>query len=299
MNAAAPVTRFAPSPTGLLHLGHAYAVGCAALAAGDGNFILRIEDIDATRCRDEFATAIEVDLAWLGLRWRQPVLHQSANFPAYQAALTQLRERGLLYPCFCTRKTIQAEIAAAGQAPHGPEGAVYPRSCHGLSAAERRERMAAGQAFCWRLDMAAALRQTGSLTWHDAALGRQQAQPEAFGDIVLARKETPTAYHLAVVVDDAAQGVTLVTRGEDLLRATDVQRVLQALLGLPEPAYHHHRLLTDSHGKRFAKRDKAVTLGALRQAGWSAARVWQEIGLEYSHIQANNRQETAGRGGDV
>ncbi len=299
MSDAAPVTRFAPSPTGQLHLGHAYAAGFAAAAAGDGNFLLRIEDIDATRCREHYRAAIEDDLAWLGLQWQQPVLRQSGNFPAYAAALTQLRAQGLIYPCFCSRKAIQEEIAAAGQAPHGPEGAVYPRLCHRLIAAEREERMAAGESFCLRLDMAAALCQTGSLTWHDAVHGRQRAQPEAFGDIVLARKETPAAYHLAVVVDDAAQGVTLVTRGEDLLRATDLHRVLQVLLGLPEPRYHHHRLLTDSQGKRFAKRDKAVTLGALRQAGWAPERVWQEIGLEYSLIPANNRRATAGRSGDV
>ncbi len=299
MSDAAPVTRFAPSPTGQLHLGHAYAAGFAAAAAGDGKFLLRIEDIDATRCREDYRAAIEDDLAWLGLQWQQPVLRQSNNFPAYAAALTQLRAKGLIYPCFCTRKAIMEEIAAVGQAPQGPEGVIYPRLCHGLKAAERQERMAAGETFCLRLDMAAALCQTGSLTWHDAGRGRQRAQPEAFGDIVLARKETPAAYHLAVVVDDAAQGVTLVTRGEDLLRATDLHRVLQVLLGLPEPRYHHHRLLTDSQGKRFAKRDKALTLRALRQAGWGPERVWQEIGLEYSLIPANNRRATAGRSGDV
>ncbi len=194
-------TRFAPSPTGYLHLGHAYAARFAAQRAGE-RFLLRIEDIDPTRCQAEFATAIFEDLAWLGLRWEEPVLRQATQFPAYQAALAQLQERGLLYPCFCTRKAIQAEIAAAGHAPHGPEGVLYPRLCHGLSAAERQERIAAGAAYCWRLDMNAACQQVGAVTWHDAALGLIQARPQDFGDVVLARKETPASYHLAVVVDE-------------------------------------------------------------------------------------------------
>ncbi len=275
-----PVTRFAPSPTGYLHLGHAYAAAFAAQQAGEGGrFLLRIEDIDPTRCHAEFITAIFEDLHWLGLRWEEPVLRQSQNFPAYAAALAQLRERGLLYPCFCTRKAIADEIAAAGHAPHGPEGARYPRLCHGLSPDERQARMMAGASYCWRLDMVAAARQAGPLAWHDAAHGAQQARPEDFGDIVLARKETPAAYHLAVVVDDAAQGVTLVTRGTDLLRATDVHRLLQALLGLPVPAYHHHRLLTDSAGRRYAKRDQSVTLRHLRAAGAAPVSIWQAIGM--------------------
>lgn len=274
------VTRFAPSPTGLLHLGHAYAAGFAAQQAGKtGRFLLRIEDIDPTRCRTDFVTAIDEDLRWLGLDWPEPVLRQSQNFPAYRAALAQLRERGLLYPCFCTRKTIEAEIAAAGHAPHGPEGTCYPRLCHGLSAMERQERIESGAPHCWRLDMPKAIEQAGPLPWHDAALGAMTARPADFGDIVLARKETPTAYHLAVVVDDAAQGITLVTRGEDLRRATDVHRLLQVLLGLPCPAYHHHKLLTDATGKRYAKRDKSVTLQALRQKGIAPVTIWQELAL--------------------
>lgn len=273
-------TRFAPSPTGLLHLGHAYAAGFAVQQAGrDGRFLLRIEDIDPTRCRPEFVAAIFADLQWLGLRWPEPVLCQSQNFPAYRAALAQLQTRGLLYPCFCTRKTIEAEIAAAGHAPHGPEGTPYPRLCHGLSPTERQERLASGAPHCWRLDMPEAMAQAGRLTWHDAELGVVAAQPGDFGDIVLARKETPAAYHLAVVVDDAAQGVTLVTRGTDLRRATDVHRLLQALLGLPCPRYHHHKLLTDAAGKRYAKRDQSVTLRALREAGWTPVRIWQELAL--------------------
>lgn len=273
-------TRFAPSPTGLLHLGHAYAAGFAAQQAGkDGRFLLRIEDIDPTRCHEEFVAAIAEDLHWLGLSWPEPVLRQSRNFVAYRAALAQLQERGLLYPCFCTRKTIEAEVAAAGHAPHGPEGSPYPRICHGLSPQERQERIAGGAPHCWRLDMPAALAQAGAVRWHDEGLGEIAANPADFGDIVLARKETPAAYHLAVVVDDAAQGVTLVTRGLDLLRATDVHRLLQVLLGLPCPRYHHHKLLTDAAGKRYAKRDRSVTLRALRQKGKNPVRIWQELAL--------------------
>ncbi|MBP7252448.1 MAG: tRNA glutamyl-Q(34) synthetase GluQRS [Alphaproteobacteria bacterium] len=274
------VTRFAPSPTGLLHLGHAYAAGFAAQQAGKaGRFLLRIEDIDPTRCQTEFITAIYEDLQWLGLHWLEPVLRQSHNFPAYRSALAQLKERGLLYPCFCTRKTIETEIAAAGHAPHGPEGTRYPRLCHGFSAAERQERIDAGLSHCWRLDMPKAIEQAGPLTWHDAELGHVKSNPADFGDIILARKETPAAYHLAVVVDDAAQGVTLVTRGRDLLRATDVHRLLQALLGLPYPQYHHHKLMTDSTGKRYAKRDQSATLRALRQKGIAPVTIWQELAL--------------------
>lgn len=276
---SAEVTRFAPSPTGYLHLGHAYAACFASHHAGNGRFLLRIEDIDPTRCHDTFTTAICEDLRWLGLHWEEPVLQQSQNFPAYAAALDSLRQRELLYPCFCTRREIQQEIAAAGHAPHGPEGAVYPRTCQRISPTERQERIAAGTAYCWRLDMPQALAQTGPVTWQDAVLGRVEARPEEFGDIILARKETPASYHLAVVVDDAAQGVTLVTRGEDLRRATDVQRVLQELLGYPVPFYHHHRLLTDTAGKRFAKRDQAVTLRALRTAGATATSLLQQIGF--------------------
>lgn len=273
------VTRFAPSPTGYLHLGHAYAAAFAARQAVGGRFLLRIEDIDPTRCHEQFVTAIAEDLSWLGVSWEKPIMRQSQNFPAYQAALAQLQERGLLYPCFCTRKAIQQEIEAAGQAPQGPEGARYPRLCYGLSARERQERMARGQSFCWRLDMVQACRQAGCITWHDAALGQVIGRAEEFGDIVLARKETPASYHLAVVVDDAAQGVSLVTRGADLIRATDVHRVLQCLLGLPEPAYHHHVLITDSSGRRYAKRDQSVTLRSLRAEGWTPVRIWQQIGM--------------------
>ena len=262
------VTRFAPSPTGYLHLGHAYSALFAARAAGpDGIFLLRIEDIDQTRCRPEFIAGIEEDLAWLGLDWPRPARRQSEHFADYRAALDRLQVRDLLYPCFCTRSEVQAEIARSPSAPHGPDGPLYPGTCRHLDPALRDERLARGDAFALRLNIAAAVEQAGALHWHDRAHGERLATPEIFGDAVLARKETPTSYHLAVTVDDTLQGVTLVTRGDDLLPATHLHRLLQALLGLPTPSYHHHRLLTDSAGARLAKRDRAATLRSLREAG--------------------------------
>lgn len=264
------VTRFAPSPTGRLHLGHAHSALFAAAQAGSGGrFLLRIEDIDPGRCREEFIDGICEDLAWLGLSWEQPVRRQSRHLDDYRAALARLDGMGLLYPCFCTRKDIADEVARAGHAPHGPDGVLYPGLCRGMGSAEREARMAAGEAYALRLDMAAARARAGALHWHDHAAGRQIAAPEIFGDVVLARKDTPTSYHLAVTVDDALQGVTLVTRGQDLFDATHVHRLLQALLGLPVPEYHHHRLLTDENGRRFAKRDRSLTLESLRRAGSS------------------------------
>ncbi len=256
-------TRFAPSPTGPLHLGHAYAALFAFDAArrSGGRFLLRIEDIDPTRCRPAFTQAILEDLAWLGLRWEEPVRHQSAHFGDYQAALTRLDAMGLLYPCVCTRREIEAEIAAAGHAPHDPEGTPYPGTCRTRVIADD------GAPAALRLNVAAALKRTGPLTWFDAEAGRIAADPMPFGDVVLARKDAPASYHLAVTVDDAIQGVTLVTRGTDLFAATHIHRLLQALLDLPVPSYHHHRLLTDASGRRLAKRDRAITLASLRSAG--------------------------------
>jgi len=266
------VTRFAPSPTGLLHLGHAHSALFAASQAGAvprGRFLLRIEDIDGGRCRPAFETAIQEDLAWLGLTWETPVWRQSEHLDAHAAALLRLRDMGVLYPCFCTRKDIQAEIAASPSAPHGPDGPLYPGTCRALDATERAGRLASGAPHALRLDMTAALaRLEGApLTWHDAVAGPQTARPEVFGDVVLARKDIPTSYHLAVTLDDAAQGVTLVTRGLDLFEATHVHRLLQGLLDLPTPAYHHHGLLTDEAGRRLAKRDNARALRSLREAG--------------------------------
>jgi glutamyl-Q tRNA(Asp) synthetase len=263
------VTRFAPSPTGYLHLGHAYSalIGWRAARAAGGRFLLRIEDIDRARCRPEFIAAILEDLAWLGLDWDGAVRHQSEHFDDYRAALDKLATQNLIYPCFCTRAEIAAEIARAGAAPQGEDGPLYPGTCRALSDEERARRIAAGESYALRLDVARAVALTGPLFWQDDEQGRIEATPLSLGDIVLARKDVPTSYHLAVTVDDALQGVTLVTRGADLFTATHLHRLLQALLDLPVPRYRHHRLLTDANGKRFAKRDKALTLRALREAG--------------------------------
>jgi glutamyl-Q tRNA(Asp) synthetase len=273
------VTRFAPSPTGWLHLGHAYAALCAQEAAGQGGrFLIRLEDIDGTRARPEYEEAIFEDLAWLGLSWETPVRRQSDHFDDYRAALAKLETLGVLYPCFCTRREIQEEIVRAGNAPQGPDGPLYPGTCRNRSANERAERTAAGEAYALRLDVAkAATLAAKELIWTDRGRGRLKAQPDVFGDVVLARKDTPASYHLAVVVDDALQGITLVTRGEDLLEATHLHRLLQELLGLPVPEWQHHRLITDEHGKRLAKRDDARSLRSLRGAGWTPERVKEEL----------------------
>jgi glutamyl-Q tRNA(Asp) synthetase len=263
-------TRFAPSPTGLLHLGHAFSAWFAWRSACDakGRFILRIEDIDFTRCRREFETAIFEDLAWLGIHWESPVRRQTDHLSEYEAVAKALLDRGLLYPCFCTRKDIQREIEAAGGAPHSSEGPVYPGICRSLSQDEREFRMAAGQPFALRLHLQRALETLDSpLTWMDIEQGQQTAQPELLGDVVLVRKDIGCSYHLAVVWDDALQGVTRVTRGMDLFEATHFQRVLQAILGLPTPEYHHHPLLCDASGRRLAKRDQSETLRSLRERG--------------------------------
>ena len=256
------ITRFAPSPTGHLHLGHAWsALFSSALSAGE-RFILRIEDIDPERCRPEFTKAIEDDLRWLGLTWPAPVRVQSAHMEDYGHALETLNDRNLLYPCFCTRK----DIAEAGGAPHGPEGTLYPGTCRHLSAAERAARMDAGAPYALRLDMQAALRSIKNpLVWRDVYKGEQIAQPEQLGDVVLARKGMPASYHLCVTVDDHLQGVTCVTRGEDLFYASHLHRMLQHLLGYDVPVWAHHPLLVDAEGKRFAKRNKSATLCDMRE----------------------------------
>ncbi|RYD93105.1 MAG: tRNA glutamyl-Q(34) synthetase GluQRS [Sphingomonadales bacterium] len=267
------ISRFAPSPTGRLHLGHA----CSALLAHDfarsrgGRFLLRIEDIDPTRCRPEHVAGIVEDLRWLGIGWDEEPVLQSARLPLYRAALDRLGAQGLTYPCFCTRAQIAAEIAASTAAPHGPDGPLYPGTCRALSDHERARRIAAGEPHAWRLDVAKAAALAGPLAWHDAMAGNIAATPEIHGDVVLARKDAPTSYHLAVTVDDAAQGVTDVVRGQDLFAATHVHRLLQALLGLPVPRYHHHALLTDDKGKRLAKRAGSPTLASMREAGVDTA----------------------------
>ncbi len=266
------VTRFAPSPTGYLHLGHAFAALTAA-RAGE-RFLLRIEDLDKDRAREEFVAAIFEDLAWLGLTWEEPVLRQSTRFEAYRAALDRLVP--FTYPCFCTRKEIADEISRATEAPHvaflqtGPDGPLYPGTCRKLSPAERQARMGSGAPYALRLDAAKAAAVAGPLTFHEHG-HVQTVDPLLFGDVVLARKDMPASYHLAVVVDDAYQGVNLVTRGEDLLPATHVQRLLQALLDFPAPSYAHHRLILDADGRKFSKRNQAVTLRALRTEGVAPA----------------------------
>ncbi len=268
------VTRFAPSPTGLLHAGHAYAAWFAWQRARDtgGRFLLRVEDIDTTRCRSDYADAIQQDLRWLGLDWDGDIRVQSAHLAAYQAALERLRDRGVLYQCFCTR----AEIAAAHSAPHGTVPA-YPGTCRHLPAAEAAARAASGAAYAWRLDAQRASRQAGALRYFEADEGWIEIDPTALDDAVLGRKDVAASYHLCVVHDDAAQGVTLVTRGEDLRAATPVQVLLGRLLDLPAPAYAHHRLIMDTSGRRLAKRDKAVTLRALREAGIRAADIMDDL----------------------
>ncbi len=279
------VTRFAPSPTGLLHLGHAYAA-IMAYESGD-DFLLRIEDIDKGRSRDKFIQAIFYDLKWLGLSWDEPALRQSSRMGAYAEALANLKARGLVYPCFCTRAEIAAEIARAGEAQHfanwgqsgpGPEGPLYPRTCHTLPPEEARARIEAGENHALRLDVAKAAALAGPLSFSEHG-HRYPVDPLRFGDIVVARKDMPTSYHLAVVVDDAYQHVSLVTRGEDLLSATHIQRLLQALLKLPEPAYAHHPLVLDAEGRKFSKRDGAVSLQSLREEGLTPADIRARIGL--------------------
>jgi len=254
------VTRFAPSPNGPLHLGHAYAAIVAhdLARAGAGRFLLRIEDIDGTRSRPELVADFLADLAWLGLSWDGEVVTQSDRLASYAAAAERLKELGLLYPCACTR----AEIVAAAT-EMGPDGPIYPGICHG------REVDPDGAA--WRLDMARATALAGPLEWSDERAGQRLARPERFGDVVLLRKEAPASYHLAVTLDDAADGVNLVTRGMDLFAATDIHRLLQALLSLPVPTWHHHLLLVEADGSKLAKRRGSGQAGfgltELRRAG--------------------------------
>ena len=281
------VTRFAPSPTGLLHLGHAYSALVAQDAAerAGGRFLLRIEDIDTGRCRPEFEDAILEDLAWLGLAWETPVRRQSDHFDDYRAALGRLDALGVIYPCFCTRADIRAEIARAGHAPHGPDGPLYPGLCRAFDPGEAAARRVAGEPHALRLDMAKAVRLAGGLSWREDGADIA-ADPVSAGDAVLARKDTPTSYHLAVTVDDHLQGVTLVTRGVDLFHATHLHRLLQALLGYGTPDYRHHRLVTDAKGVRFAKRDRAATIAGLRAAGHSPADIRALAGGRTRHVAA-------------
>jgi glutamyl-Q tRNA(Asp) synthetase len=284
-----PVFRFAPSPNGYLHLGHALSAlrnFDLARAAG-GRFLLRIEDIDAARCRPDYEQAIYDDLAWLGITWEQPVRRQSAHFDEYGAALARLDAMGLVYPSFESRGEIARLVAARATHapwPRDPDGApLYPGDARALPPSERRRRMEAGDPYALRLDMAAALARTGALSWietgAESEAGSVAAAPQMWGDVVLARKETPTSYHLSVVVDDALQGVSEIVRGQDLFHATSVHRLLQVLLGLPEPAYRHHRLICDGEGRKLSKSSRSTGLRALRAAGIAPAGVRQLVGL--------------------
>jgi glutamyl-Q tRNA(Asp) synthetase len=285
---APPVTRFAPSPTGALHLGHAFSAILSHDSARvlGGRFLLRLEDIDGGRCRPEFIAGILEDLRWLGLTWDGPVLRQSERMALYRNHLDHLAGEGLLYPCFCTRKDIQEEIARSPSAPQGPDGPLYPGTCRALTPEDRAIRLATNSAHCLRLDMAKAIKRAGALSWTSVDSKGQEtdipARPEAFGDVVLARKDCPTSYHLAVTIDDASQGVTLVVRGEDLREATHVHRLLQALLNLPTPRYRHHRLLVDHRGRRLAKRDRATTLSSLRESGETPQGIRRRIGPPFA-----------------
>ncbi len=270
--AAQVVTRFAPTPSGPLHVGHLLAALQARRLADEqgGRCLLRIEDIDVTRSRSrEWVELMYEDLAWLDLHFDGEVMVQSKRFDIYAAALAQLREAGLLYPCFCTRSEIKAQIAEMGRAPHSSLGYLYPGTCRNLPPEQVAERLARGDSHAWRIDMQRVQDLIGCPEWIDLHRGIQRSVPTEYGDVVLARKEMPASYHLAVVVDDAAQGVTHVTRGEDLFEATHIHRALQAVLHLPVPLYAHHGLLCDNAGKRLAKRDGARSLASLRAAGFT------------------------------
>jgi glutamyl-Q tRNA(Asp) synthetase len=286
-----PVFRFAPSPNGYLHLGHAYSalLNFQRAQESSGRFLLRIEDIDPTRCRPEFEQAVYEDLGWLGIAWEQPVRRQSEHLADYRAALARLQDMGLVYPSFESRAEIARLVAqheAEGAWPRDPDGApLYPGTAKTLSAARRAELIADGGPYALRLDMAAAAGRVGVLAWDEHGTGPSgetgpvTARPDVWGDVILARKETPTSYHLAVVIDDALQGVTEVVRGQDLFHATSVHRLLQALLGLPAPAYRHHRLIRDATGHKLSKSNQATGLHALRAEGVSSAEIRHRIGM--------------------
>lgn len=288
---APPVFRFAPSPNGFLHLGHAYSalLNFDRARESGGRLLLRIEDIDATRCRPEYEAAIYEDLAWLGIAWETPARRQSAHFADYRAALEKLSALGLVYPAFESRAEIAKLVAAReadGPWPRDPDGApLYPGDAKSLSVEERSQLIASGTPYALRLDMAAASRRTAGLSWNehgegpDGERGIVPARPEAWGDVVLARKETPTSYHLSVVVDDALQGVSEIVRGQDLFYATSVHRLLQVLLGLSVPAYRHHPLIRDEAGRKLSKSSRSTGLRELRAAGITPARIRQLVGL--------------------
>ncbi len=287
------ITRFAPSPTGQLHLGHAYSALTVFEAArrADGRFLLRIEDIDTIRCRAEFEAGVFEDLAWLGLKWETPVRRQSEHFADYFKVIEMLAARGLVYRCFKTRKEVMEEI---GRAPHhpgeGPDGIIYPGPSQAMSADEEASRIAAGDPYAWRLSMRAVGDMLGDLSrlkfdetgeGPNGETGPCAVQPDFIGDVILARKDIGTSYHIAVTLDDAAQSISHVIRGQDLFFATSLHRILQALLDLPVPIYQHHALLTGEDGERFTKRDKSETLASLRESGVTAADIRKQFGINW------------------
>jgi glutamyl-Q tRNA(Asp) synthetase len=281
-------TRFAPSPTGWLHLGHAYAAYCAfdfAQAQG-GEFLLRIEDTDQTRCRPEYEAAIFEDLAWLGLKWPEPVRRQSDHLQIYAAKIAGLTKRGLTYPCFCSRKEISTQVADSG-APQGPDGPLYPGTCRGLSQTEIDAKLGQGLSHCLRLNLEKALEAVDlplefreGLCGPEGQTGHVQADPSIGGDFVLARKGLPTSYHVSVVVDDHLQGITDVVRGQDLFYATHIHVLLQALWAMDTPRYRHHPLILDETGRRLSKRDGDLALRSLRKSGLTAEDVRRKVGLK-------------------
>lgn len=273
------VTRFAPSPSGPLHVGHLLAALRARQLADahGGRCLLRVEDIDQRAQHQEYLDLMYEDLDWLGLHFDGEVMVQTRRFDVYRSVLDELRRMGLLYPCFCTRSEIKAQLAEMGRAPHATLGYLYPGSCRRLPQELVEEKLAAGVPHSWRLDMQRVEELIGCPTWHDMHRGTQRCVPTLFGDVVLARKDFPASYHLSVVVDDAAQGVTHITRGEDLFEATHIHRALQGVLGLPVPVYAHHSLLRDNAGKRLAKRDGARSIASLRAAGYSPAQVMDSL----------------------
>jgi glutamyl-Q tRNA(Asp) synthetase len=286
-----PVFRFAPSPNGYLHLGHALSALLNADLAREarGRLLLRIEDIDVTRCRPEYERAIYDDLAWLGIEWEKPVRRQSEHFDAYREALSKLTAMGLVYPSFESRGDIARMIAAhGGEAawPRDPDGTpLYPFRREAMTQAQRKVRMAAGEPYALRLDMTAAMARAGHLHWRETGAGPSgesgvvEARPQAWGDVILARKDVPTSYHLSVVVDDALQGVTDIVRGQDLFWSTGVHRLLQMLLDLPEPDYRHHRLVLDAEGRKLSKSTQATALRALRTDGVTPAQIRERLEL--------------------
>lgn len=271
-----PRTRFAPSPTGYLHLGHAFSAQYAKEKSGFSEFLLRIEDIDAERSRAKYVDAIYKDLLWLGLKWDGEVVFQSERREHYESALDSLKKLGLIYPCFCTRKEIQNEINQMVHAPHGRDGFLYPGTCRSMSENETLERIKRGMEHCWRLDVCKASGLVDEISWIEKG-EKVIGNPVELGDVVLARKDSGLSYHLCCVVDDEEQGIELVTRGLDLMESTSIQVLLQRVLGYSQPEYSHHQLVVDEDGKRLAKRSDSVSVRHLRELGLSVDEVWSRL----------------------